>query len=540
MNTIKNRLIALIALPVVFLLLMAGVNHYSQGEAADALQNVKNHTVAPLQEVQAMNTALLEIRFRIAGGLLDQMPSLGSQVHLKSARIAISNNWTEFKAGFMSDAATPTARELVEKIDTNLSALPTFFDKLNTAYENDDKSAMSTLLEDEWPIIFSKIGKPLGLLMPELSTGMAQDFVKTEANGTRIGMIVWGVTLVLIVLLIVISTFVTRTIVQPLVNMRDTMTTAVQKNDFTQRTDDEATDETGQTAHAYNTLMEKLRGIILNTRDATQGVALAVTGLTQTAGRMTQASETQFESVTAVAVTIEEMSVSLGHTANNATRSTTIAESTRQSLMTALQSMQAAMSEMKGTETAIHASSDDVQLLAQSSASISGIVGAIRDIADQTNLLALNAAIEAARAGEQGRGFAVVADEVRKLAERTSQSTQEIAHLIETIQGQIGKTVTAMQTANERAATSVSLTGQSENALHDVVRGAEDTVRHINEISDAIREQNVAMQSIAVKMERVSQATEANGAAARQNNELAGKLNVLSVDLGNMSMRYAV
>lgn len=540
MNSIKNRLIALVALPVVFLLLMAGVNHYSQREGSDALQNVKAHTVAPLQEAQTMNTALLEVRFRIAGVLLNQMPSLGSQIHLRGARTAIASRWTEFKAGYLSETATPTARELIEKIDQNISLLPAFFDRLDTAYEKDDRGTLTTMLEDEWPVIFAKIGKPLGLLMPELATGMAQDFVKTQDQGTRLSMIVWGVTLALIALLVTVSTLVTRTIIRPLTTMRNTMVAAVQKNDFTQRTDEESSDETGQTARAYNVLMEKLRSIILNTRDATQGVSTAVQELTQTADQMTSVSEKQSENVTTVAATIEEMSTSLSHTTDNAQLSITIAEATRHSLTTTLQSMQAAISGMEGTATIIRTSSDDVQLLARSSASISGIVGAIRDIADQTNLLALNAAIEAARAGEQGRGFAVVADEVRKLAERTAQSTQEIARLIETIQGQIAKTVTAMQSANEQAATSVNLIGQSENSLQEVVRNSEDTVRHIGEITDAVREQDAAMRTIATKMNQVAHTTESTNAVAHQNNNLAEQLERLAANLSQMTIRYAV
>jgi len=183
---------------------------------------------------------------------------------------------------------------------------------------------------------------------------------------------------------------------------------------------------------------------------------------------------------------------------------------------------------VNGIATLIRQSDTNVAQLNDSSQKIGGIIQVIKDVADQTNLLALNAAIEAARAGEQGRGFAVVADEVRKLAERTSKATTEISELINDIQNHIGGTVSGMQKASSQVNQSLELVGKTEAALQAMGEDSREVDSHVNIISDAIREQDAAIQQVAVSIEKIAQMAEENSGAAASSSETAIKLNVLA------------
>jgi methyl-accepting chemotaxis protein len=202
--------------------------------------------------------------------------------------------------------------------------------------------------------------------------------------------------------------------------------------------------------------------------------------------------------------------------------------------------MQETVVKMDGVAKLIRASGDSVHHLDESSQKIGHIVQVIKEIADQTNLLALNAAIEAARAGEQGRGFAVVADEVRKLAERTGLATGEIGALIKAIQDDIGGTVVSMQQANLNAASSLELVNKSANALQQIDKDDAEVSNDVMSISNALAEQDAAIRQIAVNIEQIAQMTESNNNASTANNTTAAELDGLALQLRNSVSVYKV
>jgi methyl-accepting chemotaxis protein len=210
----------------------------------------------------------------------------------------------------------------------------------------------------------------------------------------------------------------------------------------------------------------------------------------------------------------------------------------RSDTLAAMSVMNKAVINMRQIADLIRASAEQVTALSDSSQQIGGIVQVIQEIAEQTNLLALNAAIEAARAGEQGRGFAVVADEVRKLAERTAKATGEIGGLITSIQDGVEASVDSMNEANRQADASLKLVGETETALARIDAGSQDVASNVTAISDALKEQDAAIRQVANSIEAIAQKTERNTQAAESNNATAGELDTLASGLRASVSRF--
>src|SRR5690625_4787514 len=192
------------------------------------------------------------------------------------------------------------------------------------------------------------------------------------------------------------------------------------------------------------------------------------------------------------------------------------------------------VSKIRQIAEVVRMSTETVTRLGDSSEQIGAIVSVINDIADQTNLLALNAAIEAARAGEQGRGFAVVADEVRKLAERTSDATKEIATMIKTIQTETQAAVRAMDQGNTEVAAGIELADRAGESLQRVVEGSRNTVDMITMIAAASEEQSATSEQISRSVEMISSVSGQSAEGVTQIARTADDLSRLTVELGSL------
>ena len=232
-----------------------------------------------------------------------------------------------------------------------------------------------------------------------------------------------------------------------------------------------------------------------------------------------------------MAAAVEEMTSSIDSVARHAQDAREMAETSGRISDSGAAVIGSAIQEMSNIAATVRTSSGAVARLGEQSEQIASIVNVIRGIADQTNLLALNAAIEAARAGEQGRGFAVVADEVRKLAERTTQSTHEIATMVEQIQLGAGNAVSSMDVGVSQVEAGVKLASQAGESIAEIKAGAARVDQAVISISAALSEQTAASQEIARNVEQIalqaennhSQALATSSAAADMEN-LAGQL----------------
>ena len=334
--------------------------------------------------------------------------------------------------------------------------------------------------------------------------------------------------------------WVARGVRRPLAAVVEAAEHAVASDDFSRGIPLAGTQETVRAGQAINRLMEKFRNIIADAGRSSESIAEASRALSVTSGEVSKSTAAQADAAASVAAAIEQASVSVSETASNAHAASDVVDKARAGVERALSAMAETVNNVNGVARRVRESGASVEALDLSSKKIGGIVQVIKEIADQTNLLALNAAIEAARAGEQGRGFAVVADEVRGLAERTAKATQEIASLIGDIQTQIGSTVGGMQQANAQVTDSLELVGRTESALREIGENSLQVASNVQSIADAIREQDAAIHQVAANMEKIAQMTEENSAAAASGSDTAVHMDRLAGALRQSVTRFKV
>jgi len=297
-------------------------------------------------------------------------------------------------------------------------------------------------------------------------------------------------------------------------------------------------DELGQLLNALSVMQADLRKMIGEVAQSAEDVSASASRIAGGSQRSIARAQAGTGATSSTAAAVEEMSVSIAQVAEHAEEAATIASRSSELARDGEGIVRAASREMHSIAESVQQGSRLVQTLHARSAQIGTIIRVIKDIADQTNLLALNAAIEAARAGEQGRGFAVVADEVRKLAERTGSATSEIGAMIDAIQRETGDVVDTMQAGGEKVAQGVKLAEEAASALDKIKAQALDAVTSVNAIAAATREQQAASTDIARNVERIAQMAEESGIGTSENAESAHQLEQLAAALQSRISRF--
>ena len=282
---------------------------------------------------------------------------------------------------------------------------------------------------------------------------------------------------------------------------------------------------------AMQQMQESLRRIIGQIHQIVQEVAQDAGKMNVVSRQVSIGSDRQSEAATSMAAAVEEMTASVGHVAANADGARGMAAEARSLSAESGEIVKNAIVEINGIAESFNHSTALIQELSKQTGQISSIANVIKEIADQTNLLALNAAIEAARAGEQGRGFAVVADEVRKLAERTAQSTQEITTTITTIQSGTKGAVQGMDEGGAQVSRGVSMAAKAGASMAQIEVSTSKVLDAAAEISSALSEQNAASNLIAQNVERIALMAEENDMAVKEVAKAAERLEGLAGSL---------
>jgi methyl-accepting chemotaxis protein len=308
--------------------------------------------------------------------------------------------------------------------------------------------------------------------------------------------------------------------------------------DLTIEISQEYKDEIGQLSQAFSQMVESLRGTINEVREASSAVASASSEISSSTEEMAVGAQEQTSQAGEVASAVEEMTKTIIENSKNASTTASTAKQAKEAAEIGGQVVEETVKGMKRIADVVNKSAETVKALGKSSDQIGDIIGVIDDIADQTNLLALNAAIEAARAGEQGRGFAVVADEVRKLAERTTKATKEIAGMIKAIQLDTTGAVSSMNEGTKQVEEGIKLADRAGSSLDEIVEVSQKVTDMVGQIAAASEEQSSASEQISKNVEGISTVTGETASGVQQIARAAEDLNRLTENLQRLVDRF--
>ncbi|MBI5473060.1 MAG: methyl-accepting chemotaxis protein [Ignavibacteriae bacterium] len=378
-------------------------------------------------------------------------------------------------------------------------------------------------------VSYVKLYKPWGWIV---GSGIYVDDVESQMAGLR-----WLVLSALIVGLLVsvfIGVLIGRMMARPLKEMLQQLDNA----DLNTVLESDRRDEIGDLTRSFDRFIASIKETLLKVREASIAVASASAEISSSTEQMAAGAQEQTSQAGEVASAVEEMTKTIIENSKNASDTAATANKAKQAAEKGGLVVEETVQGMRRIADVVKRSASTVRELGKSSNQIGEIISVIDDIADQTNLLALNAAIEAARAGEQGRGFAVVADEVRKLAERTTKATKEIATMIKKIQSDTGYAVLSMEQGTQEVDEGIAFADKAGVSLREIVGISQTVTDMVTQIAAASEQQSSASEEISKNVEGISSVTGETAQGTEQIAHAAEDLNRLTEDLLRVVERF--
>ncbi|MCG8429467.1 MAG: methyl-accepting chemotaxis protein [Chromatiales bacterium] len=368
----------------------------------------------------------------------------------------------------------------------------------------------------------------------------AEAFSAADSLASQLMMMAAGVSVVLIVLAVSGGFWFANSLSSPIQYLAETITEVENSSDLTHQVDMKRNDELGMAANAFNSMVAKFRDSLNRVSDMTHQLAATAEETSVITEQTNEAVQQQLNETTHVATAMTEMGSTVQEVAASANNTAHAVSKANDQAAEGQRTMQDTIAQIQRLASEVESAAEVIRQLEKHSEEIGSVLDVISNIAEQTNLLALNAAIEAARAGEQGRGFAVVADEVRNLASKTQVSTEEINQMIQKLQNGSGQAVSAMNQSQTVAGSAAEQAVKTGEALSVIA----EAVTHINDMStqiaSAAEEQSAVVAEINQNIVQISDSTEQTATGANQTAEASGDLARLASDLQGLVGQFKV
>ena len=368
-----------------------------------------------------------------------------------------------------------------------------------------------------------------GIYIDDVDAAFNQELIKSG-----------GLFAALLVVIFLLASLIVRNVTAPIGQLQEVMLEVADKGNLTVRARIEQRDEVGRMGSAFNTMLDQLGGFIGEVKHGVEQLSSSAHQMAAVTEQTSQGVMTQRNQTDQATSAMDQMSSTVQEVARNAGEAAEAAQSADNEANNGRRVVSATMDAIDNLAGEVEKASQVIHKLEEDTGSIGTVLDVIRGIAEQTNLLALNAAIEAARAGEQGRGFAVVADEVRTLATRTQQSTEEIQQMIQTLQNGARDAVSVMEEGRNQAQSSVeqaAKAGESLAAITDAVTRISDMN---NQIASAAEQQSAVAEEVNRSVMSISEVADQTATGAEQTSASSNELGRLAATLQSMVEKYRI
>jgi methyl-accepting chemotaxis protein len=534
---IKGKLLGMLAVMSVFMIVIGIIGLAGFRECNNSLEGVYENNLKNSNLLSRIDGLTRATRIQILLALQHDPKNEFSALHdhpttshtelIQKNIDEINRTWNEFYA----KQASGEARKLADTFNTERT------NYVKNGLEPAMKAVLADNYHEAYRITFEVINPAIKKANLAMDVLMKQemDLARTaheaaEARTALFRNIIIVAILVALVAGLTAGLLIARSIGRSTDMLRDTAS-HLADGDLTARATVTSRDELGEISRCFNQIADTLQNVVARARSSADAVTGAAGELRLNAEQIASGSEHVANQAATVATAGEQMAATSSDIADNCSMAV---ESSNRACTTATQGaaiVQQTVEGMARIAGKVQETARTVENLGTRSDQIGEIIGTIEDIADQTNLLALNAAIEAARAGEQGRGFAVVADEVRALAERTTRATREIGDMIKAIQGETRNAVTVMEDGVREVERGTLDASRSGRALEDILTQVSEVTGQINQIATAAEEQTATTNEISGNMQRITQVVQDTAGSSQMTAQAAARLEVLAQEL---------
>ncbi|TXC91088.1 methyl-accepting chemotaxis protein [Metabacillus litoralis] len=415
-------------------------------------------------------------------------------------------------------------QEALDSIKSNLLTYSEANEKMVNTYLNGEiEAALVVHMEEQRSIRKELVDPSIEAFINKLTNEIEEDKQLLDKHQSFANLILYSTIALSIIGGVIASLFIIRSINKPISIMNNRLKEISEgEGDLTQSINLNTKDELGEMAQSFNKMIEKLRDLFQQVSFYSEQVAAASEQLTASSEETTRATEListtvqevaygtdkQVNSVKDATKIVDDLSKSVQLIAESSTAVTTTANHASDMADKGNNSVTTVISQMSDINSTVTELSSKVKTLGKRSSQIGEIIKVITEIAEQTNLLALNAAIEAARAGEHGRGFAVVADEVRQLAEQSTKSASEISQLISTIQIDTDNTVKTMEETTIKVAEGITSVNETGDSFEQIQKSIVEVSSQIQEVASAVQEMSVGTKLIVQSMDQIAESSD--------------------------------